>query len=203
MNAAPASARRWGCTYLKSIAINAYALHCFGNMRLDANGITKYRMELMKMMFPAKEVVERLRKEYPVGCRIVLDSMDDPYHHIPAGTQGVCHGVDDAGSVMVAWDCGSSLSVAYGADRAHRVASEEEVKKSLDWLGKRQRKAAGGGHCPRCGAPLESFAHHALSRRADIIICDADGTAEAFEDAGMAPRMPLTQWWCVQNNWKL
>ena len=43
-------------------------------MRLDANGITKYRMELMKMMFPAKEVVERLRKEYPVGCRIVLDS---------------------------------------------------------------------------------------------------------------------------------
>lgn len=58
MNAAPASARRWGCTYLKSIAINAYALHCFGNMRLDANGITKYRMELMKMMFPAKEVVE-------------------------------------------------------------------------------------------------------------------------------------------------
>ena len=146
------------------------------------------------MMFPAKEVVERLRKEYPVGCRIVLDSMDDPYHHIPAGTQGVCHGVDDAGSVMVAWDCGSSLSVAYGADRAHRAASEEEVKKSLDWLGKRQRKAAGGGHCPRCGAPLESFARHALSRRANVMICDEDSMREALEDTEIMERLPLMHW---------
>lgn len=154
------------------------------------------------MLYPGKEVVERLRRQYPNGCRIVLDEMADPYRHIPSGTQGICHGVDDAGSVMAAWDCGSSLSVAYGADRAHRVASEAEIKVSLEWLGKRQRKAAGGGHCPRCGAVLESFERHALSRRADIIICDADGTAEALEDSGMAPRMPLSKWWCVQNNWK-
>ena len=42
---------------------------------------------------------------------------------------------------MAAWDCGSSLSIAYGADRAHRVASEEEIKVSLNWLGKKQQTA--------------------------------------------------------------
>lgn len=109
---------------------------------------------------------------------------------------------------MCSWDDGNgSLSVAYGADRAHRVASDAEIKVSLDWLGKRQREATSapseGFHCPRCGVKLDSFEHHALSRRADITICDADGTAEALEDAGMKPRKPLAQWWCVQNNWKL
>ena len=155
------------------------------------------------MMFPDRAVVERLREQFPAGCRIVLDAMDDPYYHIPPGTQGVCHGVDDVGSLLTTWDCGSSLSVAYGADQAHRVASDAEIKVSLDWLGKRQRDATAGGHCPRCGASLESFARHALSRRANIIICDADGTAEALEDAGMMPRKPLNQWWCVKHNWEL
>ena len=50
-------------------------------------------------------------------------------------------GVDDAGNILASWDCGSSLSIAYGADRAHRVASDAEIKVSLDWLGKRQREA--------------------------------------------------------------
>lgn len=71
--------------------------------------------------FPSKETVERLRKAYPVGCRVMLDDMDDPYTKIPIGTLGTCRGVDDAGSIMVSWDCGSSLSVVYGADRCHRV----------------------------------------------------------------------------------
>ena len=35
------------------------------------------------MNFPSRETVERLRREYPVGCRIVLDEMDDPYTKIP------------------------------------------------------------------------------------------------------------------------
>ena len=156
------------------------------------------------MTFPDRAVVERLREQFPVGCRIVLDEMNDPYYHIPPGTQGVCHGVDDAGSVMCAWDCGSSLSVAYGADQAHRVASDAEIKVSLNWLGKRQREAATGPfHCPRCGMPLESFARHALSRYANLTVCDSCGQQEALEKAGFAPRRALSDWWCVQHNWEL
>lgn len=155
------------------------------------------------MIFPDRDVVERLREQFPVGCRIVLDCMTDPYVKIPPGTQGVCHGVDDAGSVMCAWDCGSSLSVAYGADRAHRIASENEIKVSLNWLGKRQREATTGGHCPRCGVVLESFARHALSRYADVTVCDLCGTAESLGYIGFIPCRDLSDWWCVKHNWEL
>ena len=124
------------------------------------------------MRFPKKEEVERLRAQFPKGCRIVLDEMDDPYTKIPTGTQAVVTGVDDAGNILCHWDTGSSLSVAFGADRAHRVASEEEVEVSLEWLGKRKKTAENGGHCPRCGRELASFSRHAISRRAEIVICD-------------------------------
>ena len=45
----------------------------------------------------SRETVERLRKEYPVGCRVELVRMDDP--QAPAiGTKGTVRGVDDIGS---------------------------------------------------------------------------------------------------------
>ena len=43
----------------------------------------------------------------------------------PIGTKGTVLGVDDIGSIMVTWDNGSSLSVAYGADLC-RVVSDDE-----------------------------------------------------------------------------
>ena len=67
------------------------------------------------MRFPSKEIVERIRKEYPVGSRVELVRMDDPQAP-PVGTKGTVRGVDDIGSIMVAWDNGSRLSVVYGED---------------------------------------------------------------------------------------
>lgn len=49
------------------------------------------------MRFPSKEMVERIRKEYPVGARVVLVRMDDPQAP-PVGTEGTVCGVDDIGS---------------------------------------------------------------------------------------------------------
>lgn len=52
------------------------------------------------MNFPDKKTVETLRTQFPVGCRVVLDRMEDA--QAPAlGAQGTCRGVDDAGNVMV------------------------------------------------------------------------------------------------------
>lgn len=155
------------------------------------------------MREPDKETIERLRREFPIGCRIVLDEMRDPYEHLPEGMQGECRGVDDAGNILVNWDGPSSLSVAYGADRAHRGASDTEVKKSLDWLGKRQRRATGLFHCPRCGKKMEGIERHALSRYADVTVCDDCGQQEALEIATYIPAKLLSKWWCVENNWKL
>ena len=39
------------------------------------------------MKFPSKEVVARIRKEYPMGTRIELLEMDD-FQAPPVGTQG-------------------------------------------------------------------------------------------------------------------
>lgn len=67
-----------------------------------------------------RETVERLRGEYPVGCRVELVQMDD-VQAPPIGTKGTVRGVDDIGSIMVRWDNGCGLSVAYGEDMCRRI----------------------------------------------------------------------------------
>ena len=72
------------------------------------------------MRFPDKRTVERIRKEYPPGTRVELVQMDDTQAP-PIGTRGVVQGVDDSGSLMVAWQNGSSLHVVFGVDEVRRV----------------------------------------------------------------------------------
>lgn len=74
----------------------------------------------MNMGFPRHEIVEGLRKSYPVGTRVELVQMDD-VQAPPTGTKGTVIGVDDTGSIMVHWDNGSSLSVVYGVDSVRKV----------------------------------------------------------------------------------
>ena len=68
----------------------------------------------------SRETVEHRRREYPIGCRVQLVRMDD-VQAPPIGTEGTVRGVDDIGSIMVSWDTGSSLSVAYGEDLCRRI----------------------------------------------------------------------------------
>lgn len=77
------------------------------------------------MRFPSKEIVENLRKKYPVGTRVELIFMDD-IQAPPIGTKGTVRGVDDIGSIMVSWDNGSSLSLAYGVDSCRRILDESD-----------------------------------------------------------------------------
>ena len=72
------------------------------------------------MMFPSREIVERIKESYPKGCRVKLTQMDD-FQAPPIGTEGTVVGIDDMGSIMVSWDNGSSLSVVYGIDRCKRL----------------------------------------------------------------------------------
>ena len=76
------------------------------------------------MRFPSKDVVEVLRRQYPVGTRVELVRMDDPQAP-PIGTKGTVKGVDDIGSIIVAWDNGCGLSVAYGADICRKVGDAD------------------------------------------------------------------------------
>ncbi len=69
-----------------------------------------------------KDFVASLRERYPVGLRVELVEMDDPYNRklIP-GSKGTVMGVDDMGTIHVRWDCGSSLGVVYGVDSVRAI----------------------------------------------------------------------------------
>ena len=71
------------------------------------------------MIVPDRKTIESLREQYPVGCRVELIHMDD-VQAPPMGTKGTVYAVDDIGSIMVHWDNGSGLSVAYGEDSCRR-----------------------------------------------------------------------------------
>lgn len=53
------------------------------------------------MAFPRKEIVEAVRARYPVGTRVELVSMDDPYSKLKPGDRGTVKSVDDTGTVFV------------------------------------------------------------------------------------------------------
>ena len=71
-------------------------------------------------MFIRKEILEKLREEYPPGTRVELIRMED-IQAPPTGTRGTVIGADDIGSIMVSWDNGSSLSVVYGEDSCRKL----------------------------------------------------------------------------------
>jgi len=74
-----------------------------------------------------EETLKRLREEYPHGCRVEMVYMDDPPHtRLVPCCKGTVVSVDDAGTIRVRWDCGSSLGVVYGEDSCRKVADGNE-----------------------------------------------------------------------------
>ena len=72
------------------------------------------------MRMISKEALQALRECFPKGTRVELVQMDDPQAP-PIGTKGTVRGVDDIGSILVAWDNGCGLNVAYGEDICRKV----------------------------------------------------------------------------------
>ena len=70
----------------------------------------------MSSMYPSIEQIQRWRKKYRPGTRIVLvymDSVDSP----PVGTKGTVVKVDSIGTLRVLWDNGSEEGIVLGEDR--------------------------------------------------------------------------------------
>jgi hypothetical protein len=86
------------------------------------------------MKFPSKETIARLRAEYPIGTRIELISMDDPYSKLRPGDRGTVTGVDDTGTIFARWDNGSGLGIVYGVDQARRVEPEIQYETGADFF---------------------------------------------------------------------
>lgn len=78
------------------------------------------------MNSPKSETLKALREQYPKGCRMKLIHMNDPYRpDLKEGALGTVIGVDDIGTIHVAWDFGSSLGVVLGVDFCTRIDEED------------------------------------------------------------------------------
>ena len=73
------------------------------------------------MFFPPRDIVERIKKEYPSGTRVELIELNDPYRHFDAGLKGTVSCVDDTGTIHVDWDNGYHLGIVYGEDSCRKL----------------------------------------------------------------------------------
>lgn len=78
------------------------------------------------MTFPSAEEVAAVKERYPAGTRVRLISMDDPYTKLQPGDEGTVQMVDDAGTIHVSWDAGSSLGLVYGEDNFETIEEPQE-----------------------------------------------------------------------------
>ncbi len=78
-----------------------------------------------------KEKPDFIKKEYPIGTRVKLGYMNDPYA-VPIGTLGTVDYVDDAGQIGVSWDNGSTLSLIYGVDKFEVVDINKDIEEKTN-----------------------------------------------------------------------
>ena len=70
---------------------------------------------------PSKAVVESLRHRFPVGTRVELVRMNDPYSKLKPGDRGTVEFIDDVATIFCSWDRGSSLGVVFGEDELIKI----------------------------------------------------------------------------------
>ena len=124
-----------------------------------------------------------MREKLFPGMRMVVDKMNDP-QPLAQGSQGSFEGYDGVGDLLISWDNGSQLKLIPSVDRYHVISSDEEINTSLAHLREEQEKIDRDESftCPRCGKQ-SSYRTRALSRIADISVCEACGTMEAIIQA--------------------
>lgn len=72
-----------------------------------------------------------IKEKYPVGSRVKLNYMEDPYA-VPSETLGTIEYIDDEGQIEVSWDNGRTLSLIYGVDSFDVIDINKDVDKQIN-----------------------------------------------------------------------
>ena len=75
--------------------------------------------------------IEMVKRQYPVGTRIRLNSLCNDEHGMPVGLSGTVIGVDDQPSLLMEWDNGRSLSLMPFEDDFTVIGQEMDVEQSM------------------------------------------------------------------------
>ncbi|MCM1167340.1 MAG: DUF4314 domain-containing protein [Ruminococcus sp.] len=70
--------------------------------------------------------IEFIKRQYPPGTRVQLDSMGDDPRPVPAGSKGSVVAVDDLGILHCEFDNGRSLGICPEVDKFHKIAELSE-----------------------------------------------------------------------------
>lgn len=74
------------------------------------------------MKIIAKNHLDNLKMQYPIGTVVKLILMEDSF--VPKkGTLGKVFYIDDTGTIHVKWENGSTLGVVYGIDKVEKVVN--------------------------------------------------------------------------------
>jgi len=65
-----------------------------------------------------RQNVEMIKKLYPIGCKVMVDHMSDPYNPVPSGTIGTVKHIDSIGQLHGTW---GGLALIYGVDKFHKI----------------------------------------------------------------------------------
>ena len=83
-------------------------------------------------MYIDRNLVQRMKDQYPPGTRIQLDFMGDDPRPIPPGTKGTVRHVDDMGTVHCDFDNGRRLGLIPGEDTFHKAPEKTKTRSSRD-----------------------------------------------------------------------
>ena len=78
-------------------------------------------------MFIDRDLVQRMKEQYPPGTRIELDYMGDDPRPIAPGTRGTVRTVDDIGTVHCNFDNGRRLGLVPGEDSFHVITERSRA----------------------------------------------------------------------------
>lgn len=82
-------------------------------------------------MYIDRNLVQRMKDQYPPGTRIELDYMGDDSRPIAPGTKGTVRIVDDMGTVHCDFDNGRRLGLVPGEDSFHTITERSRADRDV------------------------------------------------------------------------